>query len=60
MELLLSVSFSLAEDIGMNSVRIAAQITQKLEVDFIPSWPFRPQLKNHKKFRKNQEDKKQE
>lgn len=47
-ELLLSVALSLAEHIGVNYVRIAAQIAQKLEIYFIPRRPFWTQLQIQK------------
>jgi hypothetical protein len=35
-KLLLSVALALAEDIGVNDVRIATQISQELEVYLVP------------------------
>ena len=40
-ELLLSVAFSLAEDISVKDVRITAKISQELKVYLIPCWSFR-------------------
>lgn len=39
-ELLLSVSLALAEDISVKDIRITTQIPQELKVNLIPSWPF--------------------
>lgn len=44
-ELLLSVAFPLSEDIGVQNVRVFAEIPEELEVDLIMSWPLRRQLR---------------
>ena len=41
MELLLSVSFALCEDIGVEGVRFTRWVSQKLEVDFVVGRPLR-------------------
>ena len=40
MELLLSVAFALAEDVGVKSVRFTGRVSQELEVYLVPCRPF--------------------
>lgn len=49
MELLLSVAFPLAEHVGVESVGVAAQIPQELEVYLVPTRSFWRQLPKRSK-----------
>jgi len=40
-ELLLSVAFALAKDVGVEDVRVAAQIPQELKVNLVMGWSLR-------------------
>ena len=40
MELLLSVAFALAEDVGVKSVRFTGRVSQELKVYLVPCRPF--------------------
>ena len=43
-ELLLSVSFALSEDVGVNYVWFSGEIPQELEIDLVVHRPLRRQL----------------
>lgn len=43
-ELLLSVSLALSENICVENIRVTAKVSQELKVNFIVSWPLRRQL----------------
>ena len=48
MELLLSIPFPLSEHIGVNGVRVAAKVAQKLKINLIPRRSCRFELQAHK------------
>lgn len=43
-ELLLSIAFSLANHVGVDGVRVAAQVAQELEINLVPCRTFGSQL----------------
>jgi len=40
-ELLLSVSFSLSEDVGVKNIRVSTKVTKELKIYFIMRWSQR-------------------